>query len=82
MKVRKIRTNLPVAGEDGGSRSTQTLRQRDESGKLTVLMSYHTQAEVHVLPQPQSMPCLVRAAVFQLFLLIFISPLFLLAGCF
>lgn len=27
MKVRKIRTNLPVAGEDGGSRRTQMLRQ-------------------------------------------------------
>lgn len=64
MKVRKIRANLPVAGEERGSRRTQMQRQRVVSGKRTALMSHHTQAEVHFLLQPQSMPCLICAAIF------------------
>lgn len=82
MKVRKIRTNLPLAGEERGFRRTQTRRQRVVSGKRTALMSHHTQAEVHFLSSLSPCRVLSMLPFSSLFLLIFISPLFLWSGCF
>lgn len=82
MKVGKVRTKLPLAGEERGRRRTQARRQRVVSGKRTALMSHHTQAEVHFLSSLSPCRVLSMLPFSSLFLLIFISPLFLWSGSF